>query len=728
MKLWQRARCRDPLLWASALVATLLVAGVIPLLFDSRFYYSGDIQVAYLGWWWELGNQLRDGRWPLLDVQSWRAGNVVAEGQWGLFSPLTIAIGIAASLTANVVVFTTSVVIGLVVVLGLGVFCLVRSYNVPAPAAYVAGVVAPLCGQAQYADWGSWVNGLMVTSLLPWAWWTVRRVIVSQSNPFPALLACYLVVTVGYVYGTLYLAAVFGGCLLEAALARNRAGLVRGLLVGVCSALVAVAVYLPGILTSPVTIRGAWDFVGAGKWTVDLDTLFTSVLPTGLVQAETSDGIVGRLVPYRYLAWVLPMIAWVDFGRLRGHVRETAGLLAVSAVMLVWVLAPETMGPIRWPVRVLPALALPVVVLVVVLLARTVRVAPSAPRLALSLGWVALAWWVVTARMGDVTVAGAVGAALVAAGLALTWVAVRLQLLRAAAVVVAAFSLVVMLFQHVYYPESPSPDRNLPASAADYRGQLATSVGDTMTVGYAGRSWRTVPDTSEEILIGSTWYLNQRPVHNTGTAISFRAYFLKFCMNWSGTTCPEALKRLFRREPTTGAVWADLMSVSTVLLHRQSYPGMRLREPPEGWHISELGRQSITWVRDEPLPTAGGVVWTSSGTQVSGVSSSDRQVSFQVDDVPDEGGRVVLSRLPWPGYRADGASLGEPLADMLLTVDVPPGADGRVTVRFTPPGWRMVLLCWWLGVGLAVLWSAAHLALRSRRGSGGARSAHQVPG
>jgi len=700
-------------IWFAATLATLLVAALVPLLWDSRFYYSGDTQTAYLGWWYELGKHVRHGTLPLLDVQSWRAGNAVAEGQWGLFSPLTITIGVLTSLAPNVLVLVTAVKVTLVLVSGAGVFLLVRSYRVPPAAAYVAAVVAPLCGQAQYGDWPSWVNGLMATALLPWAWWAIRRVMQRGMNPFPALLACYLVVTIGYVYGTLYLGLVILGSLLECGLARNRAGFVKVLLIGGCSALVAVTVYLPGVLTAPVTIRNVWTVVGEGNATVDLDTLFTSVIPTSMTNEE--------LLPYTYVAWLLPLLAWVDVRRLRARLPELSALLLVTVLLVGWVLGPQEAGPIRWPLRVLPALGLVAVVLVVVLVATTARRPPSGLRLMLSLGWVALAWWVVTARLAAVETVTVVGALVVAGGLVLLWSALRLRLPGVAAVVAGLCTIAVLATQHAYFPDAPSPDRNLPARAADYRGQLSTAVGDTVAVGSAERALHSRPGTADEVLVGSTWYLNPHPIHNAGTAISFRAYYEKFCMRWSGSTCRDALATLFEREPLTGRRWVDLMSISTVLVVRGVYPGMRLLHPPAGWHVAVRGVFTVTWVRDSPVPTAGGVVWSSPGTLVQTISSTDRDVSFRVRAVPARGGKVVLSRLAWPGYDVEGggAHLGKPVDDMLLTVVVPPGTEGGVVhLHYSPPGWRLELLTWWLGVGLAVLWSLAYLVLRRRTAKG----------
>jgi hypothetical protein len=649
-------------------------------------------------------------------VQSWRAGNAVAEGQWGLFSPLSIALGVLASVAPNVLMFLTLVKIALVVVSGVGVYLLVRSYRVPPPAAFVAGLLAPLSGQSQYGDWPSWTAGLMVTALVPWAWWAIRRV-MTGAHPLPALVCCYLVVSIGYVYGTLYLAVVFAGCLLECALTRNRVALLRVSAIGCVSALVTVAVYLPGILTSAVTIRSAWVVVQDGIWTVDPATLFSSVLPVAQVD--------GGVAVNRYVAWVVPLLLWVDWGRLRRQWRDLSALLFTAVVLLVWVLGPNRMGPIRWPLRVLPALTLMVVVLIVVVLVRTSQRPPGRIRLVLSLGWVLGALAVVTVRLGSVKAGPVAGAVLVGVLLVLLWAAVRRKGLGPAAVVAAVGTLTVLAAQHAVVSDPPSQDRQMPARAVDYRRQLSTAVGDTFMVGDPSYAWQHFEGSARELLVGSTWYLNGHPVHNAGTAISYRDYDDRFCIDWSGTTCPTALGELFARSQRTGQRWVDLMSVSTVLIARQAYRQQRaagrLADPPSGWHVSDVGRWSRTWVRDTPLPTAGRPVWTSSGTRVSTVSSTDRDVSFRVDEVPAGGGEVVLSRLAWPGYQlhgeVQGARLGRPVGGMLVAVDVPADArDRTVSLHYAPPSWWLALGCWWLAIGLGVLWSVLSSARRRRAG------------
>ena len=203
------------------LVLLLILAGVTPLFGLGRFYFRGDTQIAYLGWWYHLGERVRQGDLPLMEPLAWEAGNYVAEGQWGVFSPLTILIGVLATFVPDVVVFVTVLKIGFIVLGGTGTYLVVRGYAAREPFALVAGLVVGLSSWSVFIDWPSWVNGQMGVALLPWAWWFTRRAMAGR-NPVGALVLCYLVVSVGYVYCAMYIAVILLGCLVDAVLSRSR--------------------------------------------------------------------------------------------------------------------------------------------------------------------------------------------------------------------------------------------------------------------------------------------------------------------------------------------------------------------------------------------------------------------------------------------------------------------------------------------------------------------------
>jgi hypothetical protein len=150
----------------------------------------------------------------------------------------------------------------------------------------------------------------------------------------------------------------------------------------------------------------------------------------------------------------------------------------------------------------------------------------------------------------------------------------------------------------------------------------------------------------------------------------------------------------------------DLLSVSTVLLVRGELPDSTLLNPPDGWSVTEQTPFAVTWVRNLPLPSAGGIVWASPGVNVTQLATSTRELQMRVNQAPGAGGTVVLSRLAWPGYSVAGATLAPPTDGYLVTVAVPPGSSGKtVTVRYAPPGWGVEQITGWLGLGIGLLWS-----------------------
>ena len=713
-------------LWPALTAVGILAAAGFLVARDPHWFFYGDTQAAYFGWWYHLGSELRAGRWPLLDLHAWSSGNHVAEGQWGLFSPLNMAIGLLATVVPSVLVMVTGVKLALLVTGGLGVFAVARSYGVRAPLACVAGTAAPMGGMTQYLDSPSWVAGLMIWSLFPWVWWALRRVIVRHANPLPALVLGYLLVTVGYVYGTIMLVVLIGACLLEAWAARDRRATLHVLGVGVVCGLVALAVYLPGVLTAPVTLRSGNVTYGhndPGKFTTDLLAMFTSGLPTASVPGTTT-----HVLPYAFLVWFLPLLVWVDLGRLRRAWRPIAGLLALAVLTLLLVNGPSHLGPLRWPLRLQPFMTLVWAVALVVVLARCRVRRPSRARAALAGAWVVVAVAVAVVRAPGLLTGHLFSGLVVAAGIALVWVGLRrrwpVARLGAAAVAVtlACFSL-----QHLVFPDPPSPDHHMPLALSDYRKPLHGARGDVMLLGHVDDTVTAHREAASELLVGSAWYLNGHQVQSTYTAAGHRAYVNRFCVKHEGSTCTSAMDTLFAVQPDTGVRRVDLLGVSTLVLVRHDLAAAIAVGPPAGWRVAAEGRWTVTWVRTHPVPGAGHPVWASPGTQVSAAGSGQREVRFRVGAVPPGGGRVVLSALAWPGFHTDVGRMAPPIEGYLATVDLPASAAGKtVTVRYDPPGWQLERAAWVLALLLGLAWSLLERRRRRNRGeraAAGARGA-----
>jgi hypothetical protein len=714
--------------WPAAVVVTVVVLAAVPVLFFHRFYFSGDTQAGAVPQWYYYGSQLRAGHWPLLDLSTWRAGNFAAEGQWGLFSPLTTLVALATTVVPNFVLFVTVLKTGLLVTGALGLYVLARSYGASQAAAYAGAVAVTIGGATQYLESPSWVTGQMVWALLPWAWWSFRRLAHDRVSPAPALVFGFLIVTVGYVYGTIFLALVIAACLVEAALARRAGGLVRVFVAGALCGLVALTIYLPGMLTAPVTTRSGFEVLSDGRLQTDLMGLLTSMLPTtqspGLLSQAVALPSAGSSVglpppngpsPVHFLFWFLPALVWLDAGRVRALARPMAAPYVMLGLMLAWALGPNQVGPIRWPQRVLPEVTMIVALVTVVLLSQALVRRPSPRRLVVSLLWVVASGYLVVSRFWHAKAMNALAVLVVAVFLTALWWAVRRYGFGLhAAGLVAAGCLAATVLQHAYLPMPAAMDRNMSARPADYRSAAATARGDVMVVGSAEPVVIAHPRATRDLLVASSWFLTDKPVQSVYSTIGFTRYNSRYCMIYNGSTCTDALRRLFTREPLTGQQRVDLLSVSTLVMIRKDFTSKQLFAPPEGWSVSQRSKWAVTWVRSDPLPPAGGVAWSSDGLDVETVSESARTVRLRVG--PTQGGDVVLSRLAWPGYQAEGARLAAPVDDYLLTVRVPQSTSAQeVTVTYAPPGWPVEMAALAVALVGGVLWSLVAILLPLRR-------------
>jgi hypothetical protein len=704
------------LAWPAVAAAVTVVLALARLIREPGFYFADDTERGSFGQWWQLGDQLLQGRLPLLEPSAWQAGNYLAEGQWGLLNPLIWVIGLGARASGDPVLFVTVVKVVFLALMAVGVHLLARSFRAHRPWAALAGVLAPLGGFTVYMDAASWTTGLFNAAVLPWVWWSLRRAVERRRSPLPYLASSYALITFGYVFGVMALVVVLVETLVRHAVRRDRVRVLRTLAASVWGGALTVVVYLPALLTAPVSERGDAPFGNFLFLTADLTDLAAAGSPSvaGTIRAWEGDITVAPLV---YIAWIVPLIPLVlPLSRLA--VRRCLPLLVFGVVMLFAVLGPSHMGPIRWPLRLIPYLVIAVVVIFAVAASRRYPGSLSRGAVRVSAAAIAaaalLAWGNDPHSWRSILVAAALqGAALIA----LRWVARRATwsgARRSAIAVLGSILItaVAVAAQMYAMPRSPLPPGRAPDVAA-MRQVLSDPHGEAFVVGNS-TAGRHEPASWRERLMANLWYLSDTEVSNLYTVLPYTAFSEDLCIDLRGLTCAGGLDTLWSVDETTGMRVSDLMGVSTILAMKRTYP----LEPdaPDGWHVASEG--DYTWLlqRDEVLPGAGGVVWSGEGTRIEVLAQDDTHVTFRVDAVGEDA-RVALSRLDYPGYSVDaGAAIADPLRGWLLTLDVAGVAPGdTVTVSFAPPG-RPLLVA---GGALAVLagagWIAARALSRARR-------------
>ncbi|MCL6422460.1 hypothetical protein Bequi_03515 [Brachybacterium sp. JHP9] len=701
------------------LLTAVLVMGLtlLPLLWSRTFYFIDDTAGGAYGQWYELGQELRAGHWPMLSLDAWMAGNHIAEGQWGLYNPVVWLISLAATVVPHPPVLAAIVKLAFLLLAGIGTYFLTRSYGVRPGYAVLAAMSAPVAGWTLYLDATAWVTNLEVWAYFPWVMWSARRFMYRSRGAVIGLAAGLLLVTVGYIQGTLMLIAMFLGLGVEALVRRQWGAFGRLIAFGVPMGLMAVTVYLPGLLTSDVTVRE--DTVkNTGTMTLTLNGLAVSTAPSG--RADLT-GWWGRYpnVPYTYIAWFLPLLLLASGRRMAAVVPRLLGAFVTLGIVMALAIGPSDLGPLRFPIRSMPWIALLLLVITAVVLSRGVdwtRVRRKLPLLVVATllsFWLSysavLATWKVQIFWGVLCAVMLVGFGVLASRFPRSrWVVLAL---------IGATAFTSALQIRAYVPEaSHFGTGGFPTALEDYQGVVTTSGGEMVTVGDPQWLQEEGEDTWGETLWGSTWYLSGVPTMNAYSPTGYDAFNADQCQSpYYGATCGDLINRLFAPDETTGAVRADLFSLDTIqILENQEMSLARIErlEPPAGWSVADRDSISVTWVRDETTAPVGGPTWWTPGMDVEVLSQSTNEVTMRVDGVPAEGGRIVLSRLDWPGYRVSGGEVGKPLRDYLLTVDVPADSSGSVvTVTFRPPGWEIEMGA----LALSLLSSLALVALSVRK-------------
>lgn len=708
---WPRTITSD-VMWVATSLIVVLATAMMPLLWNDRHYFVDDSVNGAFGQWFHLGRSLLDGRIPLLEPTSWSSGNLMAEGQWGFFNPLVLAIAVGAAWASDAAVFTTIVKVIAIVVGALGVYALARSLGARPAFAAVASTAAPFTGFTTFFDAPSWVTGLFAWSLMPWFLTLLLR-FRRGGGPLPLLVAGYLIITIGYVHGTIAVALFIGTVLVRDAVARRWRDSGRVLAAGVLLGLVALATHVTSLLTAPVTNRGGNAILMDQFMALDLSGLAMAPISTALPQVASWwwPGFTSP-VPLAYLTVAVPLIALVRWRRLLRVSPDTGYVLAAGAVFLIFIMLPTVVGPLRYPTRMLPYFALCVIVALAVGLDRAFS--RSRARLwacaALVLVPAFLAW----AQYPQIFKRLALAAAVVA--LAASLVVVLKQRSQSAtqiAAVIIVAGVAAFAVQQWVHPRSIWADQHVPTAIAELQTQLAESEGDTIVVGDPLGEGPT-PALWTETLFANTWYVNPQPVVNRYQLLGFGEFNSILCLGYLGETCPELASDLFDVRDDTGLTLADELAVSSVQIIKARETERYLDSPPPGWRVADDAVHTQLWVRDEPVPGAGGIV-ASDGAEITREIVTPERLTFEVSNPGSEPARIVTSRLAWPGYDVRGADIVDPADDFLLSVSVPAGHQGEVVIEFRPAGigiaWGSLLSAATLGMG----WGAFASVSRRRQ-------------
>ncbi|MFG1785539.1 hypothetical protein ACGFIU_24160 [Rhodococcus oryzae] len=713
--------------WGAVVAGVICLGFLLVLSVDPRYFYVDDTESGAVGNWIQLGHLMREGQWfPTLVLDQWMAGNYPVEGQGGLWNPVQMAINYAAPSVDNLALLATVVKLGFSIVLGWGVYRVAMEYGARPAWAAVAGAAAPFGGFTLYFEDPSWVTSLIGMAWVVQAWASGVRYARGRSGPLPLFAFLYLAISVGYAHSAL-MAGVLIGCLMIGEYLHQRRWRPSLLLggVGVAAAACGAITFLPGMLSSSVTWRtGEEGALNDNFLTAPWSETFTASIPSSVSSIESWTGET-TTAPITYIAWfAIPALAFIAWRKAQPALREFSGAILLLAFILLFTAGPSDIGQIRWPARLLPFVAVISLVLLAALLSRYGTTRPLRPRL-VAAGLLILVLVLRASSSGPQYFGRHVmwGVLIAVFGALALYLARRFGD-RAVAALLIATILPILFYQVSTYPQALNK-WYLPTTQSEAKEGFPDWEGTTLQLG--SRNLIRIDAESTELPWQSQVYGNYAKdldlsYVNAYTPVGHRWFSGMLCMEFDGSTCPDALENVLTVDPYTDKSFADLMLVDRIVLQDKQYPDAADNPPPPGWTWASVPEPAAGQVHvlervDGPVSTQAGRVTAAVGTEVVPESAEVNSERLRVT-APD-GGSVIFARLAWPGYTAtlNGVPLQtKGLGDMFLMVDLPPGTDNaELEITFRPPGQRLGFAA--AGFGLVVIVILTGLYYRGRRTS-----------
>lgn len=685
-----------------------LFAALLPFFFNRRFYFYNDEENFYYPYYLEIGRQLRHGHWPLLTLSTLCGGNLSIDWQLGLFNPLSLFSYWLIAPTHNLELTSFFFAGFYITLIALGSYALARSFGLAYLPSLIAAAVLTTNNYVIFFYAGAWLAGLVSWCWLIWTWTALQMYRSSgRSVQLIGFIACaYLTVTSGWPHHTLLLALLMVAYLVEMILAEGIRSLkvIRFILGGISLALLVSPALLPAFLSYSWTSRGI-AFFNHDFLTPKVGDLLNSSIFFHLPHMRIYNG-PAPVTPLLHLAWFVfplaPLLNW------QGVVRALSGRWALGffgVVSLLLLFGPESLGPLRYPIRALPCVH--TVLLIGFLLAATQPNAftLSKWRIVGSIGVVLIGLISSVWSRPEFTALHVFGALV---SLMLTLGA--FHLIRAQAqrflwvwlILGVLWGYVALHFLYRSNLEVAGPHSEiilsdpLPSAEKKFDG-YSYYVGPNPAA-----SWHHWP---REMFFAAQGIYHGIDTINGETTLNPHAFSDRISDSlWTDVENPKAVAYLFSINAETGQCILDLMRVNTLLLEKRTTALWAQPYLDDQWKKVEEGIYSIHYEKAQPNRSPSTLSWATPGTQATPTGLVSGEVESLSVTTDAQKGILVFARLWWPGYSAnlDGQELPvAPLDGLFVKVSLPARARGLVTLTFVPPGFHLGLGL--AGVGLLLL-------------------------
>jgi hypothetical protein len=680
-----RGRARSWLAWPAVTVSSLAAVVVFAALRRDRFFFAGDKQNQYLPVARDIGGRLRDGEWlPIIDPDLGRSGNFALDLQYGLYEPTHWLVAIALSYMDNLDLAAALWSASYLALLAWGVCALLLRLGVGGSWAAATALGVSTSGFVLFWLAPSWIPGLVSFAWVPWWWYSAVAPRTRALGLISTGALAFLICGGGWPATWIVWGSVVAGHLLEAVLRRAEPGVLRAavlhLLASAGGGLAALVTVLP--------LMRAVDFTSRQTGLKNSDFLVPNLADIlGFASPELHGEMMGfggeyiQKAPLFFGVWFVAVLAWFIPWR-RSVLARPAFVTSLGglALSLAFTQAPSSLGPLRWPVRMLPGVPLCLGMAAAVAMA-ALGLRSSRSRVVGACATVLAA--ILLAFFRDPDIARWLPSALVTAAATAAMLAALIRRPATAGTVALVSSVALAGWAVAANPDAGRGDRGTPSRLTP--GTLALEQEPTLVL-YpmsGATTW-----ASQGVAPGFIRLSQVQRAQPGYSSIGQAGFDSRFCVQSAhGYTCPEAAARLEDREPSTGLPWADLLGYQEVVVHKGAYLSKwrSVTRSSDEWQRTGATKDFVRFSRRQPLQTVGRVTAVVGDASVEAVDVGRGSQTYDVDS--QSGATLVFRDLYWPGYVAtlDGRPLTVGSLDRtLVTVTLPPGSTGTLTVRYEP--------------------------------------------
>jgi hypothetical protein len=719
--------------WTALSLAALVVVLRVTYAYNDRFLFSGDKQAQYLPAMRDIGHRLGAGEFPTIDPNLGTSGNFAMDLQYGLYNPAQLLTSILLSHTEDLVQAAWLWSSVLLAILCAGTCALLRRLGLAGAWAAAGGLAAATAGFTYYWLAPSWMPALAGLAWLPWWWWAWHS---RRADPWSLLgvgVFSYLVVASGWPFTWVAFVAIGLGSLIED-IVRRRDGLALRSVSSLAGVAAGATVAVPLMLSVDYTLRST-SVTDNGGGLINLAEILDVASPVlgNHIERLTTHNFDA---PLTLVAWFVVVLAWgVSWSRQTFRSPGVIGAGFATLLCLALTQMPSVVGPFRLGLRNLEGFQLSLTIFVLAAFAgtpatwtrhRMVGVAATI----VSCGYVA---W---ARFPNTPGVLGAGFLVLACGVVLTaalatpshllppvatgwWKtserpSVRQPLRQTVAGVVALVTTAVITGCAVQHNSNPQGvDHGVQASGVVAPSAIKPGVptlylyqpvvGEQEAVRLRdGLGWGFTALTPDQRILNGYSSIGQTYVNH------------QLCIGWQGDSCVPIVKRLFEPQPATGRTYADLLGVQQIVATPKFAAKMRKYAPDQWRLVARLNTVSV--FRRPPPPEIGRITDIVGRATARPVKVTHEQQTYDV--ATSDGARLIFRDLYWPGYTA---SLdGEPIpvgsvSHEFVSVTLPPGSAGELTVRFVPPGADLRLALWLGGAVILACCMVVAFLRRTRR-------------